>query len=124
MSEQEEVNAALKRFTPRARQSITLAQKDAEKSNHDCISVEHLLRGICLLKEGVAVEVLRAMRVDFQNLLSELTTAEKKVFTYEELRLLRMKKGMDEKGTGKLLSKWKQRGYIRQLTNDSFESLR
>ena len=59
-----------------------------------------------------------------QNLLSELTTAEKKVFTYEELRLLRMKKGMDEKGTGKLLSKWKQRGYIRQLANDSFESLR
>ena len=72
MSEQEEVNAALKRFTPRARQSLTLAQKDAEKSNHDCISVEHLLRGICLLKEGVAVEVLRAMRVDFQNLLNDL----------------------------------------------------
>ena len=72
MSEQEEVNAALKRFTPRARQSLNLAQKDAEKSNHDCISVEHLLRGICLLKEGVAVEVLRAMKVDFQNLLSDL----------------------------------------------------
>ena len=72
MSEQEEVNAALKRFTPRARQSLTLAQKDAEKSNHDCISVEHLLRGICLLKEGVAVEVLRAMKVDFQNLLLDL----------------------------------------------------
>lgn len=59
-----------------------------------------------------------------QNLLAELTTAEKKVFTYEELRLLRVKKGMDEKGTGKLLSKWKQRGYIRQLTNDSYESLK
>ncbi|MBR4895955.1 MAG: hypothetical protein IKZ41_05980, partial [Clostridia bacterium] len=72
MSEQEEVNAALKRFTPRARQSLSLAQKDAEKSNHDCISVEHLLRGICLLKEGIAVEVLRAMKVDFQDLMSEL----------------------------------------------------
>ncbi len=72
MSEQEEVNAALKRFTPRARQSLNLAQKDAEKSNHDCIFVEHLLRGICLLKEGVAVEVLRAMKVDFQNLLTDL----------------------------------------------------
>ena len=72
MSEQEDVNAALKRFTPRARQSLNLAQKEAEKSNHDCVSVEHLLRGICLLKEGVAVEVLRAMKVDFQNLLSEL----------------------------------------------------
>ena len=72
MSEQEEVNAALKRFTPRARQSLNLAQKEAEQSNHDCISVEHLLRGICLLNEGIAVEVLRAMKVNFQHLLSDL----------------------------------------------------
>ena len=36
MSEQEEVNAALRRFTPRARQSLNLAQKEAEQSNHDC----------------------------------------------------------------------------------------
>jgi ATP-dependent Clp protease ATP-binding subunit ClpC len=72
MSEQEEVNAALRRFTPRARQSLNLAQKEAERMNHDCISVEHLLRGICLLKEGVAVEVLRAMKVDFQDLLMEI----------------------------------------------------
>jgi ATP-dependent Clp protease ATP-binding subunit ClpC len=72
MSEQEDVNAALRRFTPRARQSLNLAQKEAERSNHDCISVEHLLRGICLLNEGIAVEVLRAMKVNFQNLLSDL----------------------------------------------------
>ena len=72
MSEQEEVNAALKRFTPRARQSLNLAQKEAERSNHDCISVEHLLRGICLLNEGIAVEVLRAMKVNFQHLLPDL----------------------------------------------------
>ena len=72
MSEQEEVNAALKRFTPRARQSLSLAQKDAERSNHDCIAVEHLLRGICQLNEGIAVEVLRAMKVNFQRLLSDL----------------------------------------------------
>ena len=72
MSEQEEVNAALRQFTPRARQSLNLAQKEAEKLNHDCIFVEHLLRGICMLKEGVAVEVLRAMKVNFQNLLSDL----------------------------------------------------
>lgn len=59
-----------------------------------------------------------------QNLLAELTTADNKVFTYSDLVKLRQLKGMDEKGTGKLLSKWKQRGYIRQLTDDSFESLR
>ena len=59
-----------------------------------------------------------------QSLLAELTTKEKKVFTYKELVALRQQKGMDEKGTNKLLSKWKQRGYIRQLTDDSFERLK
>ena len=72
MSEQEEVNAALSRFTPRARQSLISAQKEAERMNHDCVSVEHLLRAICMLNDGVAVEVLRAMKVNFQMLLSEL----------------------------------------------------
>ena len=72
MSEQEEVNAALNRFTPRARQSLISAQKEAERMNHDCVSVEHLLRAICMLNDGVAVEVLRAMKVNFQMLLSEL----------------------------------------------------
>lgn len=59
-----------------------------------------------------------------QNMIAELTTAEKKVFTYQELVQLRRQKGMDEKGTGKLLSKWKSRGLIRQLTDDSFERLK
>ena len=72
MSEQDEVNAAIKRFTPRARQSLTLAQREAERSNHDCIAVEHLMCGICLLNEGIAIEVLRAMKVNFQHLLAEL----------------------------------------------------
>lgn len=59
-----------------------------------------------------------------QNLLDELTTTDKKVFTYAELVKARLQRGMDEKNTGKLLSKWKQRGYIKQLTDDSYESLR
>ncbi len=59
-----------------------------------------------------------------QNLLDALTTTEKKVFTYSELAKLRLEKGMDEKGTSRLLSKWKSRGYIRQLTDDSFERIR
>jgi len=72
MSEQEEVNAALKWFTPRARQSLGMAQREAERSNHDCVAVEHLLRGICMLNEGIAVEVLRGMKVNFQHLLADL----------------------------------------------------
>lgn len=59
-----------------------------------------------------------------QNLLAELTTTEKKVFTFDDLKKLRQQKGMDEKGTSKLLSKWKQRGYIRQLGDGNYESLK
>ena len=59
-----------------------------------------------------------------QNLLAELTSAEKKSFTFDELVKLRLQKNMSEQGTGKLLSKWKQRGYIRQLTEDTFEIIR
>ena len=59
-----------------------------------------------------------------QSLLAELTSKEKKVFTFDELKMLRQQKGMDEKGTRKLLSKWKQRGYIRELTDGRFESLK
>ena len=59
-----------------------------------------------------------------QNLLAELTNEEKKVFSYDELVKLRLQRGMDEKGTRKLLSKWKQRGYIRLLTDDSFERVK
>ena len=59
-----------------------------------------------------------------QNLLEMLTSADKKVFTFNELKFLRQQKGMDEKGTAKLLSKWKQRGYIRQLEDGNYESLK
>ena len=72
MSEQEEVNAALKRFTPRANKALGLAQAEAERDNHDSISVEHLLFGICRLNEGIAVEVLRAMKVNLDHLTQEI----------------------------------------------------
>ena len=37
MSEQDEVNAAIKRFTPRARQSLTLAQREAERDRKSVV---------------------------------------------------------------------------------------
>ena len=59
-----------------------------------------------------------------QNLLAQLTNDEKKVFTYDELVKVRQQRGMDTKGTRRLLSKWKQRGHIKQLTDDTYERLR
>ena len=68
MSEQEEVNSALRRFTPRARQSLNLAQKEAEQSNHDCISVEHLLRKRIRGGGGAkGMELLGSCRLDRWN---------------------------------------------------------
>lgn len=59
-----------------------------------------------------------------QNLLDLLTNAEKKIFSFDELKMLRQQKGMAENGTSKLLSKWKQRGYIRQLEDGNYERLK
>ncbi len=72
MSKQDDLNAAVRRFTPRARQTMILAQKEAERMNSDCVTVECLLLGLLSLDEGVAVEALRGLGVDFEHLQSEL----------------------------------------------------
>ncbi len=51
-------------FTPRAKQAIALANREAEHFNHDEIRVEHILLGIIALNEGVAVSVLRQLGLD------------------------------------------------------------
>ena len=56
-----------------------------------------------------------------KNLLDELTNSEKRTFTFNELVDLRRRLGMSEKGTSSLLSKWKQRGYITEINNGSYE---
>lgn len=72
MSKQDDMNSVSKRLTPRARQTMILAQKEAERMSSDCVSVEHLLLGLLALNEGVAVEALRALGVDFQRLQADL----------------------------------------------------
>ena len=59
-------------FTPRARQVIILARKEADRFNHDYIGTEHLLLGLVRLGQGVAMEVLREMGVDFETLRLEV----------------------------------------------------
>ena len=62
-------------FTPRARQVIILARKEADRFNHDYIGTEHLLLGLVRLGQGVAMEVLREMGVDFETLRIEVEKA-------------------------------------------------
>lgn len=51
------------KFTPRAREAIKLAQREAELFNHPYIGTEHLLLGVVALAEGVAVYALVEMGV-------------------------------------------------------------
>lgn len=63
------------KFTPRARQVIILARKEADRFNHDYIGTEHLLLGLVRLGQGVAMEVLREMGIDFETLRIEVEKA-------------------------------------------------
>ena len=52
------------RFTKRARRVLALAQEEAQRLNHNYIGTEHLLLGLVREENGVAVRVLRELRVD------------------------------------------------------------
>src|SRR3982075_4301157 len=53
-------------FTPRARQLLALARKEAERFNHNCVGTEHLLLGLIKLGQGVAVNGLHKMGLDLE----------------------------------------------------------
>ncbi len=55
------------RFSPRAREAIRLANKEAERFNHPHIGTEHILLGLMALGEGVAVNVLDELGVPCEN---------------------------------------------------------
>lgn len=46
------------RFTPRAKQAITLAQREAIDLSHDFIGTEHMLLGLIGTDDGIAHDVL------------------------------------------------------------------
>ena len=51
-------------LTPRGKQVLALARKEAERFNHNYVGTEHLLLGLIKLGEGVAVNVLQRMGLD------------------------------------------------------------
>ncbi|MFA7232364.1 MAG: ATP-dependent Clp protease ATP-binding subunit, partial [Victivallaceae bacterium] len=58
-------------LTPRAKHVLVLAQKEAERFNHDYVGTEHLLLGLLALGEGVAVAVLKSMGLNLDQLRLE-----------------------------------------------------
>ena len=63
------------RFTNRARQVVILARGEADRFNHSYVGTEHLLLGLIKLGQGIAVNVLRKMGVDFEVVRNEISKA-------------------------------------------------
>ncbi len=72
MSNSENFDNNLSKMTPRAKQVLSLAQKEAKKVNHDHIGTEHLLLGLLALGEGVAVSVLNTLGLNLEKLRLEV----------------------------------------------------
>lgn len=60
------------KFTNRAKQIIKLAKKEAQRLNHNYLGTEHLLLGLLKLGQGVAVNVLRNLGLDFETVKQEV----------------------------------------------------
>jgi ATP-dependent Clp protease ATP-binding subunit ClpA len=50
--------------TPRAQRALVLARMEADRFKHAYVGTAHLLLGLITLGQGVAIDVLRTMRVD------------------------------------------------------------
>lgn len=64
--------SGMENLTPRAKQVLVIARKEAQRLNHDYVGSEHLLLGLIGLGEGVAVEVLKSMELNLDKLRIEV----------------------------------------------------
>lgn len=60
------------KFTNRAKQVIKLAKKEAQRMNHNYLGTEHVLLGLLKLGQGIAVNVLRGMSIDYDIVRQEV----------------------------------------------------
>jgi ATP-dependent Clp protease ATP-binding subunit ClpC len=60
------------KFTNRAKQVIKLAKKEAQRLNHNYLGTEHVLLGLMKLGQGIAVNVLRNMNLDYEVIRAEI----------------------------------------------------
>src|SRR6266545_7276797 len=63
---------AMNNFTPRAQQALALARKEADRFNHNFVGTEHLLLGLIALGQGTAVNVLKKLGLDLENVRREV----------------------------------------------------
>jgi ATP-dependent Clp protease ATP-binding subunit ClpC len=59
-------------FTSRTKQVVKLAKREALKLNHSYLGTEHLLLGLLKLGQGIAVNVLRNLNIEYDTLLAEV----------------------------------------------------
>ena len=59
-------------FTPRAQHVLVLAQREAQRMNHDAVGTEHLLLALLAFDEGVAIEVLRELGLNLSEVRLEV----------------------------------------------------
>jgi ATP-dependent Clp protease ATP-binding subunit ClpC len=60
------------KFTNRAKQVIKLAKKEAQRLNHNYLGTEHILLGLLKLGQGIAVNVLRNLNLDYDTVRAEV----------------------------------------------------
>jgi ATP-dependent Clp protease ATP-binding subunit ClpC len=60
------------KFTNRAKQVIKLAKKEAQRLNHNYLGTEHVLLGLLKLGQGIAVNVLRNLNLDYDSVRTEV----------------------------------------------------
>ncbi|MEN9654041.1 MAG: hypothetical protein RL235_153 [Chlamydiota bacterium] len=60
------------KFTNRAKQVIKLAKKEAQRLNHNYLGTEHVLLGLMKLGQGIAVNVLRNLNLDYDAIRQEV----------------------------------------------------
>jgi ATP-dependent Clp protease ATP-binding subunit ClpA len=60
------------RFTERAKQVLTRAQEEAERSHHSYIGTEHLLLGLLRVEDGEAAKILNNLGVEINRVRSTI----------------------------------------------------
>ena len=53
-------------FTPRAGQVLALSRREAEYFHHEYVGTEHLLLGLMRLGQGVAVDLLKSIGLEYE----------------------------------------------------------
>jgi ATP-dependent Clp protease ATP-binding subunit ClpC len=69
------------KFNEQARKVLSLAQKEAQRSNHSYIGTEHLLLGLVRVSDSTAARVLESLGVE----LAKLRTHTIQIVTWTSL---------------------------------------